>query len=129
MTNLNNILKKYSNGGAPQYDYDNEQERDFIKLAELPQDKKYTIEALFINTKGKFGDQGVIVIENYFVNLPNHLTEMIEEMRSDNEVTEAINNRELAFEIYEFTSKKYNRTSVSINIVASDNVEVDSEKK
>lgn len=129
MTNLNNILKKYSNGGAPQYDYDNEQERDFIKLAELPQDKKYTIEALFINKKGKFGDQGVIVIENYFVNLPNHLTEMIEEMRSDNEVTEAINNRELAFEIYEFTSKKYNRTSVSINIVASDNVEVDSEKK
>lgn len=129
MTNLNNILKKYSNGGAPQYDYDNEQERDFIKLAELPQDKKYTIEALFINKKGKFGDQGVIVIENYFVNLPNHLTEMIEEMRSDNEVTEAINNRELAFEIYEFNSKKYNRTSVSINIVASDNVEVDSEKK
>nr|WNM55808.1 hypothetical protein CoNPh37_CDS0142 [Staphylococcus phage S-CoN_Ph37] len=53
---------------------------------------------------------------------------MIEEMRSDNEVTEAINNRELAFEI-EFTSKKYNRTSVSINIVASDNVEVDSKKK
>ena len=129
MTNLNNILNKYSNGGSPQYDYDNEKERDFIKLAELPQDKKYTIEALFINTKGKFGNQGVIVIENYFVNLPNHLTEMIEEMRSDNEVTEAINNRELAFEIYEFTSKKYNRTSVSINIVASDNVEVDSEKK
>lgn len=129
MTNLNNILNKYSNGGAPQYDYDNEKERDFIKLAELPQDKKYTIEALFINTKGKFGNQGVIVIENYFVNLPNHLTEMIEEMRSDSEVTEAINNRELAFEIYEFTSKKYNRTSVSINIVASENVEVDSEKK
>ncbi|WNM55568.1 hypothetical protein CoNPh34_CDS0037 [Staphylococcus phage S-CoN_Ph34] len=128
MTNLNNILNKYSNGGSPQYDYDNEKERDFIKLAELPQDKKYTIEALFINTKGKFGNQGVIVIENYFVNLPNHLTEMIEEMRSDNEVTEAINNRELAFEIYEFTSKKYNRTSVSINIVASDNVEVDSKK-
>lgn len=129
MTNLNNILNKYSNGGSPQYDYDNEKERDFIKLAELPQDKKYTIEALFINTKGKFGNQGVIVIENYFVNLPNHLTEMIEEMRSDNEVTEAINNRELAFEIYEFTSKKYNRTSVSINIVASDNVEVESGKK
>lgn len=129
MTNLNNILNKYSNGGTPQYDYDNEQERDFIKLAELPQDKKYTIEALFINTKGKFGNQGVIVIENYFVNLPNHLTEMIEEMRSDSEVTEAINHRELAFEIYEFTSKKYNRTSASINIVASDNVEVESEKK
>lgn len=129
MTNLNNILNKYSNGGSPQYDYDNEKERNFIKLAELPQDKKYTIEALFINTKGKFGNQGVIVIENYFVNLPNHLTEMIEEMRSDSEVTEAINNRELAFEIYEFTSKKYNRTSVSINIVASDNVEVESGKK
>nr|WNM55809.1 hypothetical protein CoNPh37_CDS0143 [Staphylococcus phage S-CoN_Ph37] len=53
MTNLNNILNKYSNGGSPQYDYDNEKERDFIKLAELPQDKKYTIEALFIYKKKK----------------------------------------------------------------------------
>lgn len=67
--------------------------------------KTYPIEALFINTKGKFGDQGVIISGDYIVNLPNHLTEMIEDMRQDSEMVDAINQRLFDFEIYEFESK------------------------
>lgn len=130
MANVKDLLNKYSNGGA-KFEYDNEKERDYIKLGELDMSKTYPIEALFINTKGKFGDQGVIISGDYIVNLPNHLTEMIEDMRKDEEMVEAINDRLFDFEIYEFESKKYNRKSHGINLVPSENVqqEVQSEKK
>lgn len=120
MTNLQNLLSKYSNGGASKYDYDKEKQRPYVKLKELNKDEKYTIEAIFINTKSKFGPQGAILTEEHVVNLPTHLTDMIVDMRDDDEMTEAINQRLVAFEIYTFTSKKYNRESYSINIVPSD---------
>ncbi|MDT4304309.1 hypothetical protein RPA26_11525 [Staphylococcus haemolyticus] len=130
MANVKDLLNKYSNGGA-KFEYDNEKERDYIKLGELDMSKTYPIEALFINTKGKFGDQGVIISGDYIVNLPQHLTEMIEDMRKDEEMVEAINQRLFDFEIYEFESKKYNRKSHGINLVPSENVqqEAQSEKK
>lgn len=130
MANVKELLNKYSNGGA-KFEYDNEKERDYIKLGELDMSKTYPIEALFINTKGKFGDQGVIISGDYIVNLPNHLTEMIEDMIKDDEMVEAINDRLFDFEIYEFESKKYNRKSHGINLVPSENVqqEAQSEKK
>lgn len=122
MANVNELLNKYSNGDA-KFEYDNEKKRDYIKLGELDMSKTYPIEALFINTKGKFGDQGVIISGDYIVNLPNHLTEMIEEMRQDSEMVDAINQRLFDFEIYEFESKKYNRVSHGINLVPSENVQ------
>ena len=130
MRYVKDLLNKYSNGGI-RFDYDNEKEREYIKLGDLDSSKTYPIEALFINTKGKYGNQGVIISGDYIVNLPQHLTEMIEEMRQDEEMVEAINKRLFDFEIYEFESKKYNRTSHSINLVPSEKAkqEVESEKK
>lgn len=130
MRYVKDLLNKYSNGGI-RFDYDNEKEREYIKLSELDSSKTYPIEALFINTKGKFGDQGVIISGDYIVNLPQHLTEMIEDMRQDAEMVEAINDRLFDFEIYEFESKKYNRVSHGINLVPSEKgqKEAQSEKK
>lgn len=118
MTNVKDLLNKYSNGGT-KFEYDNEKEREYIKLGELDLSKTYPIEALFINTKGKYGNQGVIISGDYIVNLPQHLTDMIEEMRQDEEMVEAINQRLFDFEIYEFESKKYNRKSYGIHLVPS----------
>ena len=115
---VENILKKYSNGGTPQYDFNNE-DREFVKLQDLKTNVKYPIEALFINTKGKFGNQGVIYTIGSIVNLPNHLTSLIEDMRNDSEVTDAINARKLAFELYEYKSDQ-GRQGYSINIVEND---------
>lgn len=118
---VENILNKYSNGGTPQYDFI-KNERVFRKLQELQladEGVQYPIEALFINTKGKFGDQGVIYTSDYIVNLPNHLTSLIEEMRNDNEVTDAINARKLAFEVYQYESEQ-GRKGYSINIVENE---------
>lgn len=118
MTNIQNIISKYSKGNFPTYDFP-EKQRDFVKLQDLTEGTKHTIQALFINTKGKFGDQGVIYTNNSIVNLPKHLLELIKDLRSDDEVTQAINERQLAFEVYSYNTDE-GRKGYSINITTSD---------
>lgn len=118
MTNLQNIISKYSKGNFPTYDFQ-QKERTFAKLQDLSEGVKYTIEALFINTKGKFGDQGVIYTQDNIINLPKHLLELIKDLRSDEEVTSAINSRQLAFEVYSYNTDE-GRKGYSINIVTTD---------
>ena len=116
MTNIQNIINKYGSA-FPEYDFP-KRERQFAKLSELTEGTKYTIQALFINTKGKFGDQGVIYTNEFIINLPNHLLDLIKDLRSDEEVTEAINNRQLAFTVYSYATDT-GRSGYSINITTS----------
>ena len=115
MTNIKNIISKHQKVVA-NFNFE-EKDRDFKKLTELELGKKYTILALFINTKGKLGDQGILIIDDYQVNMPLHLTDLAKELRQDEEIIEAINNRELAFEIYEY--KNDFGKARSINLVPS----------
>ena len=118
MTNIKNIINKHQTV-APKFDLP-EKVREFKKLVELHNEQpnaRYTILAVFINTKGKFGEQGIFITEHYQVNLPPHLLELSQDLRQDDEVIQAINNRELAFEIYEYNGK--NGKGYSINLVPS----------
>lgn len=115
MTNIKNIISKHQNVVA-NFNFE-EKERPFKKVAELKENQKYTILAVFINTKGKLGDQGIFITDDFQVNLPMHLTELARDLRQDEEVIEAINNRELAFEIYQYTNDF--GKSYSINLVPS----------
>lgn len=118
MTNINKIIKKHQNVVA-NFEFP-EKEREFKKLEELHNEQpkaRYTILAVFINTKGKFGDQGIFVTKDFQVNLPPHLLDLSQDLRQDEEVIEAINNRELAFEIYQYNGK--NGKGYSINLVPS----------
>lgn len=120
MTNLNNILNKYGNTN-PSYSFE-KKERPFLGLADLQladEGQRYTIQALFINTSGKFGPQGVIVTDEAQVNLPKHLTDLVKELRQDQEVTDAINARQLAFEVYSYTSDA-GHVGYSINLTTAD---------
>ena len=115
MTNIKNLISKHQTVVA-NFDFE-EKEREFKKLAELKEKTKYTILAIFINTKGKLGHQGIIITDDYQVNMPLHLTDLAKDLRQDEEIIDAINNRQLAFEIYEYTNdfgKAY-----SLNLVPS----------
>ena len=115
MTNIKNIISKHQNVVA-NFSFE-EKDRPFKKVAELKENTKYTILAVFINTKGKLGDQGIFITDEFQVNLPMHLTDLARDLRQDEEVIEAINNRELAFEIYEY--KNDFGKAYSINLVPS----------
>lgn len=123
MTNLQNIINKYGSS-FPEYNFP-KREREFAKLSELTEGTKYPIQALFINTKGKFGDQGVIYTEDKIINLPKHLLSLVQELRADSEVTQAINEGQLAFETYSYSTDE-GRTGYSINIVPTNSPSEDS---
>ncbi|QQM14821.1 single-stranded DNA binding protein [Staphylococcus phage TSP] len=108
MTNVKDILSRHQNTLA-RFEFE-EKEREFIKLSELVEKygikKEYIVRALFTNKESKFGEQGVIVTDDYNVNLPNHLTELIKDMRQDEDVVNIINAGEVQFTIYEYENKK-----------------------
>ncbi|QCW21988.1 single stranded DNA-binding protein [Staphylococcus phage SA46-CTH2] len=108
MTNVKEILSRHQNTLA-RFEFE-EKEREFIKLSELVEKfgikQEYIVRALFTNKESKFGEQGVIVTDDYNVNLPNHLTELIKDMRQDEDVVDIINKGEVVFTIYEYENKK-----------------------
>uniref|UniRef100_A0AB39U1S7 Single stranded DNA-binding protein n=1 Tax=Staphylococcus phage vB_SauP_PSK TaxID=3240362 RepID=A0AB39U1S7_9CAUD len=108
MTNVKDILSRHQNTLA-RFEFE-EKEREFIKLSELVEKygmkKEYIVRALFTNNESKFGEQGVIVTDDYNVNLPNHLTDTIKDMRQDEDVVDIINAGEVQFTIYEYENKK-----------------------
>lgn len=124
MTNIKNIINKHQKVVA-NFDFP-EKDRDFKRLTELELNTKYTILAIFINTKGKLGDQGILITDDHQVNMPLHLTDLAKELRQDEEVIEAINNRELAFEIYEYTNN-FGKAR-SLNLVPSEHTPEDNTK-
>lgn len=75
-------------------------------FAEYGKDHVFAIAAIYINTKGKYGPQAVIAInESTLVNLPTHLLEDCEKMRKDPEAVDAINNGLAGFKVYQYATK------------------------
>lgn len=102
--NMMDILNKYNR--KPMFIYDNEKEREYINLQTLfttfGKDKVYTVHALFINTKSRFGEAPLIVTEDYMVNAPRHLLDTVKAMMDDKDVVNLINERKVGFKIYSY---------------------------
>lgn len=102
------FLDKYNK--KPLFEYDKDKEREYIKLEGLVNHfgimKVYDVHALFINTKSRYGDEPIIVTDEYLVNAPHHLLETVKEMLADRDLINMINNRKVGFTIYGYNGKK-----------------------
>lgn len=111
---LNNLLSQFNKRN--QFQYDNELDRDYCKLSELVDcngtDAIYIVEALFINTKSRYGDAPVLVTSQWLVNAPAHLTDTVRQMIATPEIVDAINARQVAFKVYQYISN--NRICFSV---------------
>lgn len=101
------FLSKYNKKSL--FNYDSEVERDYCTLADLVEcngtDAVYPVQALFINTKSRFGDAPVLVTSQWLVNAPKHLTDTVKAMCADNEAVEAINAGKVGFKVYQYAGK------------------------
>lgn len=91
----------------------------YVKLSFLYKengpDMIYPVHGLYINDKGQYGPQAVVATDAaMIVNLPSHMTETVQEMREDDELTAAINAGKFGFRIYEYTRKGEVRKLYSI---------------
>ena len=103
----------------------------FRKLADLYKENNkeqvYRVRAFYINTKSKYGDSPVLVTDRFSVNLPNHMLNTVKEMINDVELTNAVNNCEVGFTIYEYQPKNYKGKAYSVKFLDIEPVELSEE--
>lgn len=68
-------------------------------------DATYTVLALYINNKGRYGDQPLALTPHYYINLPEHLLNDVDSMIKDPEIVEQINKGMAGFKIRTYTNK------------------------
>lgn len=102
---IQNIIGKYK---KISFEYDRDIKRTYTNLGELyEQDKnaKHLVEAIFINKQSKFGDSPIIVSNDKYINLPQHLTNICIDMLNDTELVKVINAKKLCFTIYKYSGR------------------------
>ena len=84
---------------------------EFKSLADLynanGEEKIYTLKALYINTKSKYGDAPVFATPDFLVNAPQHLVDTVNEILSDSDAINDINNNKVGFSIYPYKAEKF----------------------
>ena len=94
---------------------------EFTSLADLynanGEKTEYTLKAIFINTKSKFGDTPVFATDKFLVNAPSHLLDTVNEILSDADAIKAINDNKVGFTIYPYKSEKFNVDTFGIKFV------------
>ena len=80
-------------------------------------DETYPLFGFYINKKGNFGDAPVAYTDEYYVNLPQHLLEVVKDIMANPEAVAAINNGEVEFTIYQYTDEKHKKDCYSIRFV------------
>lgn len=101
---MTNFASKYNKGlGFTRKAVENAIYTNLKELfAKYGEKKMYVVQALYINTKGKFGDSPVALVNGNLVNLPSHLTETVKEMLKDEELIQVINDDKFGFTIYHY---------------------------
>lgn len=79
------------------------QKFDFINLESLytkdGENARYQLLGVYINKKGRFGDEPVAIIDGFKVNLPKHLLEDVQLILDSDDMVQAIIDGHLGFEI------------------------------
>ena len=96
------VASKFNSKKGATFNYKAPEGTPYVKLNSLSLGVPFTVKGLYINTKGKFGDSPVAVLDNCMVNLPGHLTKVVKEIISDEEAVKAINEDKFGFKVYEY---------------------------
>lgn len=93
------------NRNARKFNYELTDKHEYKKLEELykeDKDRIYIVRMFYTNKKSKFGENEVVVTDNYIINLPKHLTETVKKIVNNEEYVKLINEGKFAFNIYEY---------------------------
>ena len=108
------------NNGVRKFDYEMTEKHEYKKLEELYKENQegvYIVRMFYTNKKSMYGENEVVVTDDYIINLPKHLTEKVEEIINNDEYIELIHNGKFAFNIYEYeyTQGKQVKKAYSVN--------------
>lgn len=120
------VATRYNKTGRL-YNYTMPENTEYKNLKDLYADNGenaiYPVYGFYINTKGKYGDNPVAYSKDFYINLPEHMTDTIREIMADAEATEQINGGGLGCSIYSYEKemqskgRRWTETFYSINFV------------
>lgn len=91
------------------FTYETPKTHQYAKPADLVRvnglDAIYALNAIYVNKKGMYGDEPVLVTNNELVNAPSSMMDTINGILSDSESINLINDGEVGFKFYEYTNK------------------------
>ena len=81
------------------------------------EDTVYPCNGIYISTKGYYGKHPVIAMDDKYVNLPEHMMDMCNDILNDKRAIKAINDGLVGFTIYTYIQKRFGTTCYSIRWV------------
>lgn len=108
--------EKY-NKQARLFDYQMPENAPFYSLKDLYTSENtlpVRLRGLYINTKSKFGKQAIAFTDDYYVTLPNHLIEVVEDMLKDIEFVKQVNSGLVFFDVEKYYSKRYQKECYNV---------------
>ena len=107
------------NKGVRRFDYELTEKHEYKKLGELFKENKdgvYVVRMFYTNKKSMFGENEVVVTDDYIINLPKHLTETIEKIVKNEDYLKLINEGKFVFNIYEYEYKHGKETKLAYSV-------------
>ena len=77
----------------------------------------HRIRAVYINTKGKYGDTPVVALDDCFVNLPANTLDAAKAMLANADAVAAINAGAAGFKIRPYHTNRYNKDCLGVDFV------------
>lgn len=100
------IADKYNTGKGMRFVAQLPDQVVYMSLNDIARKYKSTdvfiINAMYINTKSKFGNAPVILCGGVLVNLPQHLLTVVQTMLNDDDVINVVNNGGFGFSFYSY---------------------------
>ena len=103
-----NLIADLNKGGGRKFDYELTEKHEYKKLEELYKENKdgvYIVRMFYTNKKSMYGENEVVVTDDYIINLPKHLTETVEKIVNNEDYLKLINEGKFVFNIYEYEYK------------------------
>lgn len=107
------------NKGIRRFDYELTEKHEYKKLKELYEENKdgvYVVRMFYTNKKSMYGENEVVVTDDYIINLPKHLTETVEKIVENEDYLKLINEGKFAFTIYEYEYKQGKETKKAYSV-------------
>lgn len=78
---------------------------EFKKLSTFPLDTEITVRGALISKGGKYGDSASLILDDCFMNIPNHMIDDVKELLGDQDAIDQVEAGKLAVSIYEYEDR------------------------
>lgn len=78
---------------------------EFKKISEFPLNKELTVRGALISKGGKYGDSASLILDDCFMNIPNHMIDDVKELLGDQDAVDQVEAGLLAVSIYEYEDR------------------------